>query len=128
MNGKIAAFLRNERKLLLCCDIAFCFFWFCAAVDPVDDLSDGCVDFLICENFLYRVCEQDIAAPDFSEGVFLLAPTLSDPSFQKVSLDGALKEFLRYRYKNAVILCSGIRAEAITQSRHLAVPAFGKKL
>lgn len=101
-------------------------FWCQGLIDLVDYLTDCLVDFLVAQNLLCEVDEQDVHAFDF-KGMLLHPVAFSDPAFQQIAFYGSFEELLGNRYYNTVRVRSGVLEVNEAYSGHAALFP-GKKL
>ena len=95
-------------------------------IDFADRLFYEIADFLVCEDFLTGIDKKYIYSSR-GHATFQSSPAFPDPSFEQVSLDCSLKQFLGYRYQNTV---AGFPASCridVAELAKIAMPAFGKK-
>ena len=94
----------------------------------LDNLSDACVNLLVCLNFLGRVDEKYIHSVLHRNIVLLLSPTFSYAALEKIALHGSLEHLLGYRNHDSI----GVRTSAggidEPQPGNIPVLALGKKL
>lgn len=123
MKGAMAAFLMNSLVLSGVCAIVFKHL---IVVDLFDDMSYCIEDLLITQYFFCGIHEKHIHTFD-GKVVLLFSIAFSDPSFEKIALDGSFEEFLRYGYHDPVEVVPRIGGEKITHTLYAAVFPFGKK-
>ena len=101
-------------------------FWCRRLIDLVDYLTDCLVDFLVAQNLLCEIDEQDVHTFDL-KGMLLHPVAFSDPAFQQIAFYGSFKELLGNGYYNTVGIRSGVLEVNEAHSGHTALYP-GKKL
>ena len=74
------------KVLFFCCSIL--------RIQRLNHLTDSGMNFLIAEDFLYRIYKENIEIAFKSQHMLLLAPALADTALEKITLDCSLEEFL----------------------------------
>ena len=91
-----------------------------------NNLPHTCVDLFIRLNLLGRIDEKNVCSCCL-QGVFLLSPAFSYPTFEKISLYGSFEHLLWNRYHDPVGLSSIVGHIQKPQPRNVPVLPFGKK-
>ena len=98
MKGKAAAFFIACRVLFshgfILDSVVSCGFCRKPGVEVLYDLTYGCVDFLIGEDFLGGIHQEDVKIAFKGKLMLLFSPAFADSSLQEISLDRPFEEFL----------------------------------
>ena len=93
-----------------------------------NDLSDACVDLLICLHLFCRIDEEDVGASCRKKHVLLFAPAFSDSAFEQISLHGSLEHLFGNRNHDSVQSGTGAGHIQKPQPGNIPVLPFGKQL
>lgn len=97
------------------------------AVEFIYDGSYCSVDLLITHDLLRYIHDQDVEASFDLKHVFLLAPALTYPSFEKVSLYSSLEAFFRHRDHESGEVITRISEIQELETGYAAMLSFSKK-
>jgi len=97
-------------------------------VDLPDYFPDALIDFLIAQNLLAGIYEENVSPACCRKTVFLFSPAFAYASFEEITLDGPLEHLLRHGDHHPVLLVPGTCHIQEAQPRDIPVLSFGKKL
>ena len=96
-------------------------------VHSVDNLPDLGIDFLIAQNLLGGVYDENVCSCFLVKTMLELPPTLADAPFEQIALYSSFEELLRYGNENSIAFLSGVIHVYIADIADVSMSALGKK-